>query len=679
MLTNVKPLLDWLHHNPHWAGVFTFVISFLESFAVVGLLVPGAVMMTALGILIGSGVVPFTSITLWAIAGAIVGDVLSFWIGHHFQGGIRNFWPFRSHPGLLRKGEMFFVHHGGKGIFLGRFVGPVRPLLPLIAGMMSMSVGRFLVSDVLSSIVWAPVYMLPGIVMGYASQELAPEMTGRLLLMVVLVLLVFWCISWLIKRIYLSVVGMAQRKLARLWLHIHNRPALNFFKRLLLDPMQAESHSQLTLGLLFFFSGLLFIVLTYSVIHHGIFTIGNAPVYYFMRSLRMTAFDPIMIAITALGPPILIPMWAVVLIWLVVRRYYWEAYHWGGLGLLVIISGAIIKIGIHFPRPPGLLQTPSGWSYPSGHTLFALTLFGFLALLLARNRQPNIRWLIYSVAGVITFCSLFSRLYLGAHWLSDIIGGFLLGVCLLTLVIISYRRRATTAVAPLGILLSALLALIISLGWYFAHNFKQDIHDYTPAWPIQMINSQQWWQQAAEISPLYRYNRFGQPIEVLNVQWAGTLPNIEQTLIKQNWNLLPRASLLLVLGQLTSKHHHNQLPILSQFYEDRKPVLVMYKIITTPKAVAILRLWDARIRLSNGTPLWLGTVVYHKSWHTHFLRHASKLDLLAPGLPGASDVLRGDLNGWTWRRVHYLPSSLTPGSSGLDWDGTVLVIKPITP
>ena len=109
-------LIEWLHHNPGWAGFVTFLISLSESLAVIGLLIPGTVIMTAVGTLIGANIIPAGQIIACAIAGAIVGDSLSYRLGYHFTDHLRDIWPFKRYPQLLTKGEKFFVDHGGKSV-----------------------------------------------------------------------------------------------------------------------------------------------------------------------------------------------------------------------------------------------------------------------------------------------------------------------------------------------------------------------------------------------------------------------------------------------------------------------------------------------------------------------------------------------------------------------------------
>src|SRR5579872_1536909 len=96
----IQPFLDWISAHPTWSGFFVFLISLSESLAIVGLVVPGIVMMTAIGGMMGSGVLPFGVTLLWAILGAIAGDGISYWLGFHYHQNLRNFWPFKQFPKL---------------------------------------------------------------------------------------------------------------------------------------------------------------------------------------------------------------------------------------------------------------------------------------------------------------------------------------------------------------------------------------------------------------------------------------------------------------------------------------------------------------------------------------------------------------------------------------------------
>src|SRR3990167_3833941 len=171
-MSGIGPLLESLNSHPEWAGLITFLISASESVAIIGTVVPGSITMTAIGALAGAGIIPLWWTIFWAILGAIVGDGISYWIGWHFKERLSQVWPFRKHPKLLQSGEKFFYKYGGASVFIGRFVGPVRALVPLVAGMLRMQPMKFFIANILSAIGWAPAYMFPGIVLGAAALEL---------------------------------------------------------------------------------------------------------------------------------------------------------------------------------------------------------------------------------------------------------------------------------------------------------------------------------------------------------------------------------------------------------------------------------------------------------------------------------------------------------------------------
>jgi undecaprenyl-diphosphatase len=166
-----QQLLDWVGQHPEQAGWVVFAMSLAESLAIVGMLVPGVVILFGAGSLIGAGVLDFWTLCAWAVAGAIIGDGLSFWLGHHFEYLTERFRWFRLHPEHLAKGVKFFEDYGDLSVAVGRFFGPIRAIVPLVAGLLHMSPVRFYIANVLSALIWAPAYLLPGMLLGEAAQE----------------------------------------------------------------------------------------------------------------------------------------------------------------------------------------------------------------------------------------------------------------------------------------------------------------------------------------------------------------------------------------------------------------------------------------------------------------------------------------------------------------------------
>jgi membrane protein DedA with SNARE-associated domain len=162
----VQPLLAVVAAHGHWAAVIMFVTAFGESFAFLSLLFPGTTLLIAAGTLMSGGTLPYAPVLIGAVAGATLGDSVSYWIGRRFGGRIAMIWPFSRNPDLLPSGTRFFAKHGGKSVFIGRFFGPVRAVIPLAAGVMQMPRGWFWLANFISALVWAPMLLFVGDAIG---------------------------------------------------------------------------------------------------------------------------------------------------------------------------------------------------------------------------------------------------------------------------------------------------------------------------------------------------------------------------------------------------------------------------------------------------------------------------------------------------------------------------------
>ncbi len=159
-------LLVWINTHPQHAGWVIFLIALAESLAIVGILVPGVVILLGAGTLIGNGTLDFWPMMAWAVAGAIIGDAISFQLGRHFESASKHHSWFEKHPEHLQKGHAFFEKWGELSVIIGRFFGPIRAIIPLIAGLMGMKPARFYAANIFSALLWAPAYLAPGIVLG---------------------------------------------------------------------------------------------------------------------------------------------------------------------------------------------------------------------------------------------------------------------------------------------------------------------------------------------------------------------------------------------------------------------------------------------------------------------------------------------------------------------------------
>ena len=674
-LSHIKPFIIWLQLHPETAAAVTFAVAFIECLAVVGLVVPGTVIMTAIGALIGAVMLPAASTILAAILGAIAGDVISFWLGSHFHDNVPQMWPFRKYPKLLSKGQDFFLKHGGTGVFFGRFLGPIRPILPLVAGMMNMPTGRFLFADICSAILWAPVYLLPGIILGAASQELPPEIASRVMFVVIIALLILWFFSWLIKKIIVSIVNFLHFQLDKIWAVIKHERWLKPLHIALQDPQHPHSHNQLTLALYWIFAIFLFIALAINVIHQSDLITYNNIFWNFMRTVRGSQGDKVFISFTLLGEAKVISvMYVAVLGWLCFCRAWRAVIHWILLGILCFSGVEIIKFIVHSPRPGGLIKSPNGFSFPSGHATLSTVYFGMLAVLIAREMRSSLRWIPFTVAVILCLCIGFSRLYLGAHWLTDVVGGYLFGLIIVMFVVLSYRRQFTPPISPIGLFLVALCSLTLAWGLYSAKHYREYLHNSLPYVPAYITNTSTWWTQQLPTDVMYRTDRAGKVVDILNVQWAGNLTDIELALTQHGWEITPSSTIGIILNRITDSKHNFALPLLPQLYLEKRPALVMTKLIKPYNLLVVLRLWDAKTTFSDSQlSLWVGTVRYDSHYEKD---HNHKHTTLSPTIP-AIQALSNDLSGFTWKSVAYPQVPVMDSIHDTDWNGNVLLVKPL--
>lgn len=679
ILQYMHPFIAWLHLHPALAGVVTFFISFAESLALIGLIVPGAIIMSAIGALIGAGVIPLWETMLFAAFGAITGDLLSYKIGHRYKTHIKELWPFTRFPHLLKQAESFFHRHGGKSVLLGRFIGPMRPIIPLIAGMLQMPTIRFLCVCVIAGLLWAPVYMFPGLLIGAASQQLAPETATRFLMVVLLALVLLWLTAWLFRCLLRRTFYRISHWMYLLWRKLKRNKKMHWFVNFLQDPNRPNHYGQLLLFCIAFLLLFAFLLFAISTLHQGIVTIFNHPIHQFFRNIHTAIGTKTMILISFMGyRNVLTAIAFLMFLWLLASRHIWTALHWLALTILTVGAIGISKLLIYSPRPDGLIYVLQGNSFPSGHTSFSFALYSFLAFLIAR-RFPRHRQRHYIYFGFLTLCVLIalSRLYLGAHWFTDVFAGMLLGLTLTCFTILSFKRKRARPVPITGLLCVTLIGFVLTLPWQIMHNYREMEEIYTPYWPTYSANLESWWSQAmTHTPPLYRLNRLGEPVELMNIQWLGELSNIENFLLKNGWQKIPRLSLIDLVNRIASQHKEAHYPILPPLYLGQAPAFAAVKRLDASHIV-FLQLWSANIEfVDSDLPLWVGTVSYQIPRNRHFWLHAKYLKKLMK-LSSPPDILIPSLeNNFTYHILHY-PELARPKHIPLyQWKGGSMLIKP---
>ena len=164
----IDNILVFIETHSEWAISIVFVIALLESLVVIGLFIPGWVLLVGIGGLIGADILNFYSIVIAAYTGAVIGEYFSYHLGYHYHQAILDLPLVKRHQKLVKYSQDFFERHGPKGVFIGRFFGPTRSFVPFIAGICEMPKSTFLWVNCVSGLLWAPLYLIPGMLVGTA-------------------------------------------------------------------------------------------------------------------------------------------------------------------------------------------------------------------------------------------------------------------------------------------------------------------------------------------------------------------------------------------------------------------------------------------------------------------------------------------------------------------------------
>jgi membrane protein DedA with SNARE-associated domain len=159
----IHQLFTWVREtaqsHPYWCFPIAAFIAFTESFVGVSFIVPGTVLLITLGGVIGASHIPLWPAVMGAVAGSIAGDWISWWIGFRYHHQILHIWPFRHFEDEIEKGLHFFHRWGTAAIFIGRFLGPFRATVPLVAGMSELEFWPFMIANTASAVIWAYVLL----------------------------------------------------------------------------------------------------------------------------------------------------------------------------------------------------------------------------------------------------------------------------------------------------------------------------------------------------------------------------------------------------------------------------------------------------------------------------------------------------------------------------------------
>jgi undecaprenyl-diphosphatase len=668
----IQDLLQWVQAHPAWSYLLVFLLAFTESIFMLGLIVPGAFLLFGVGAMIPTGAIQLVPVLVWAIVGAVLGDCLSFWLGHHFRERLYRMWPLSRYPAVTERGKTYFARHGGKSVLLGRFVGAVRPIIPAIAGVAGMRPLQFVLVDVLSAVAWAPCYILPGAVVG-ASLGLVAEVASRLVVLVLVAGLLLWLVVWLTRRALNWLPAHAEELVHGLldWSRRHR--LLGRLGRGLADPTQPETPALAILALLLLSAGWLTLYLLWGLGAPRYPVPTDAMVYQLFQDLRSPGADRIGMAIAQLGDwEVYLPLSLAVLATLFLTGRRRAAAHWlGGLGFGALLAAALSGL-LAVPQPVAYYHSETGGGFAGGHSVFAAVVYGFLPVLLSSRLRVERRWRYYVPFLSLVALIALARLYLGAQWLSDTLVGLTLGLVWVALLTLGYRRHRPQLVPDRSLVLVALLAMAGGAIWQWSARHADDLQHYERRVTPGTMTAAAWQTEGYARLPAYRVDLRGRRGDPLNLQWAGSLADIQALLAAQGWQAAPDFSAGSSLRWLTRQPDIAQLPVLPQVHDGQHQALTLRHPLDHDHQW-VLRLWPSAWQLSSGRgevmPLWVGNISRQRMQSLFGLASAplTERDFDAP-----RDFLEGQLTG----RMPFLLRTTGdyPPDRKLAWNGSVLLL-----
>lgn len=637
------------------AYLAAFVLTGAEAFPVIGALVPGTAVIVSLGALVPAGALRFWPLAAWATAGAIAGDGLGYWFGHHYREQAQRHWPLRGRAYLLERGQVFLRQHGAAAIIIARFTPGVRAVVPLIAGIGKMGPRRFIALDVVSALLWAPAHVFGGVVIG-ASLTVLGAVAGRLEFLIVAALVVGGAALLFLPYAIRGTIAFVTRQREPLLVWASRKDDwLRRQVRSLLDPSRTELPGLLALCAALVASLWLFLGVLQDLIAGDPLVHADHTILHFVTRLRADWATQLAVVIVTFGNGIVTLFVAgTSLVWLD-RINAWRAVAYGIASVIgAVLFTAGLDLALHRSPP-----TPAGpvWNlfpFPGGHTAVLAALYSFIAILVAARLQTTGRLIVAMTTFLFIVAEGGARVYLGAGWLSTELAAAAFGIAWAISLGLAYLVRPLEDIPPRQLVIVAGSALLVAGFPVSALTHQAERQRYALRPVTRVMSYASWQQESWRDLPARRLDLFGFAAQPLDIQWLGSAHSLEAVLQRQGWRPAPARTWRSVLSVLAPNADATTLPTVPQWQNGLASGLVMIKATKSAShSRLVLRLWPSQTdvvnRAGRHAPLWLGAVDRERLQRLYSVVIVPKdlgpaegvIRRLADVLPGAKLVLRG--------------------------------------
>ncbi len=577
----IQPYIDYFVAHPHWAIAVIFLIAFGEALLIIGLFVPSTVVLVSAGALVGTGLLPFWPVFLATAIGAIAGDQVSYWAGRLYGERLKTYWPLNRYPVLVARGEDFVRQHGGKSIAVGRFIPGVKAVVPGIVGMLGMGQLYFAAINFSSGLVWTAAHVLPGILLGQ-SLAFASELSGRLVVILLMLLAILAVAGYLIRMIAGGVSPYLIHVLDEIaaWARSKKNRSLQRFARAV-DPQNPRSLLVVLFAAVVFTGALVLVNMALRIVSNDAVSNMDVSVLNLLKEMRNAPADEIMIIITMLGDGLVMTALAVaIVIWLV-----WHKAYRAALAAMIAVLAArilvgLLKYGIGRARPIESSYGSELFSFPSSHATIAALTFGILAVLVSHSMGRWARALVYAVCGLAVVAIAYSRVYLGVHWLSDVLGGLLFGSVIAAAFGVAIEAIPPRRIKPVGLFGAALVTFLVVGAFNVSTNYQRAETAYAAPQIMTGTTLAAWQQDGWKHLPARRIDLAGKPEEVFLAQIAGNLETFDAVMAAAGWSATPKWTWRDSIPYLNPNASLSELPPRPALHEGLKAKLTMIRQVT---------------------------------------------------------------------------------------------------
>jgi membrane protein DedA with SNARE-associated domain len=418
-----------------WTYLLVAVFAFAETGAFVGLVVPGETVMLLGGAVAGQGAIDIYVLIAIAWFSAWLGDTTSFFLGRRL--GREFVMKHGPRVGIsherFEKVEDYFGRHGGKTIFIGRWISLVRAFAPFIAGSSGMGYRAFVPYSILGTGLWASLHILVGYLFSRSIETAGHYAARGAFLLATLIVIVAGTV-FVVRKLRVeenrrAVIGWMERQRATAWIvDLARRRELRF----LWDRVTPGGTFGLEFtSLMAALAVSLFVLVAYTVIvgaDPGP-TAGDETASELVEHIQTGALTSVAKVVAFLGTAAF--TWGLALVCgaLLAWRRRWTEF-WVLLAGMTITQLGIVALedSVDRPRPPDPLVSSSGSSFPSSHAAHSVIYLWLAVTIVLRLRPGMARATAVVVTGIVLTALVgLSRVYLDVHYLSDVSAGWALG------------------------------------------------------------------------------------------------------------------------------------------------------------------------------------------------------------------------------------------------------------